>query len=238
MIKLNYLKRIKIFLVYTFFYLISTELAIGQSLTNEIFFDLENGLNNRNMKIIKKYFGNKESKKINARFSKIINDFPNLKWQIENNLEKDYANVKILGSKIMNGKAFILESNFNYYYSFNNGRIENGVIKNHLTTIRNDNNSLDINFAIPNNVLTGSKYDIDIIINKPLEDFVIAGGIKSHQVDSIIEQSIQLEPLVSGGIFKVTRAPAKPGIQIWSGVIAHPDGLISFTKSVNIIEEE
>ena len=237
MIKFNYLKKVKIFLVYTFFYLISTELAIGQSLTNEIFLDLENGLNKGDFKIIKKYFSNKESTKINTRFSKIINDFPNLKWSIKNNLGKDYANVEILGSKFINGKEFILESKFNYYYSFNNGRIENGLIKNHLTTIRNDKNSLDINFVIPNNVLTGSKYDIDIIINKPLEDIVIAGGIKSHQVDSIIEQSIQLEPLVSGGIFKVTRAPAKPGIQIWSGVIAHPDGLISFTKSVNIIEE-
>tara|TARA_Y100001970_G_scaffold294330_1_gene450678 strand:+ start:5299 stop:6027 length:729 start_codon:yes stop_codon:yes gene_type:complete len=242
MIKFKYLIKVKFFLVYTFFYLISTGLANGKSSKNEIFFDLENGLNRRDIKVIRQYFEEKESIKIKKRFSKIIKDFPNAKWEIKNkkaNLSnKNYADVKITGSKLINGKEFILESNFNYYYSFNDGKIDNGHIKNHLTTIRNDKNLVDINFSIPNNVLTGSKYEIDIILNKPLEEGIIAGGIKSHQIDSILENTIKLEPLVSGGIFKVTRAPAKPGIQIWSGIIAHPEGLISFTKTVNILQEE
>ena len=53
----------------------------------------------------------------------------------------------------------------------------------------------------------------------------------------LIQPKIKLEPLVSGGIFKITRAPTKPGTQIWTGIIAHPEGLISFTKTVNIIQE-
>ena len=240
--KFNYFKKVKFLVVYTFFYLISAELAIGQSLSNEILLNLENGLNKRDFGVIQKYFEEKESIKIKNRYSKLIKDFPNSQWEIENKrsikLEKEYANVKISGSKIINGKEFILESNFNYYYSFRNGKIQNGLIKNHLTTIRNDKNLLDITFSIPNNVLTGSQYDIDIIIKKPLEDNIIAGGIKSHQIDSIIKESIKLEPLVSGGIFKVTRAPSKAGIQIWSGIIAHPEGLISFTKTVNILEDK
>ena len=81
------------------------------------------------------------------------------------------------------------------------------------------------------------RYDIDIILNKPLEEVIIAGAIKPHQVNSLFEQEILLEPLASGGIFKMTRAPAKPGIQIWSGIIAHPKGTISFTKSVEIVDE-
>ena len=66
---------------------------------------------------------------------------------------------------------------------------------------------------------------------------IIAGAIKPHQVDSFFEQEILLEPLTSGGIFKMTRAPSKSGIQIWSGVIAHPNGIISFTKSIDIVDE-
>ena len=237
MINSHYLPKLKYFLVYIFFYLISAELAISQSLTNKVLLDLENGLNKRDFGIIKKYFEEKESKKIEDDFTKIIKDFPNSKWTIKNQKDKDYADIAISGSKIVNGKEFILESNFNYYYSLNNGKIKNGLIKNHLTTIRSDKNSLDINFSIPNNVLTGANYDIDIIINNPLEENAIAGGIKSHQVDSIIKQTIELEPLVSGGIFKVTRAPAIPGIQVWTGIIAHKEGMISFTKTVNIIKE-
>ena len=66
---------------------------------------------------------------------------------------------------------------------------------------------------------------------------IIAGAIKPHQENSFFEQEILLEPLASGGIFKMTRAPLKPGIQIWSGFIAHPEGIITFTKSINIVDE-
>ncbi len=238
MIYLTYLKKFKIFFIYIFFYLISAEFAISQSQTNKILSDLENGLNKRDFGVIKKYFGETESKKIKESFANLIKEFPNAKWTIKNNNNKDYADINISGSKFVNGKIFILKSNFNYHYLLKNGKIENGIIKSHLTTIRNDKNLIDINFSIPNNVLTGTNYDIDIIVNNPLENDLIAGGIKAHQVDSIIKPTIKLEPLVSGGIFKVTRAPVKPGMQIWSGIIAHPKGLISFTKTVSIIKEK
>ena len=65
----------------------------------------------------------------------------------------------------------------------------------------------------------------------------MAGGIISHQDGSYLKQKINIEPLASGGIFKTTRASSKPNTQIWSGVIAHPQGIISFTKSVEIVEK-
>ncbi len=79
--------------------------------------------------------------------------------------------------------------------------------------------------------------DEDILRIKPLEEVIIAGAIKPHQVNSLFEQEILLEPLASGGIFKITRAPSKPGMQIWSGIIAHPEGMITFTKSIDIVDE-
>ena len=66
---------------------------------------------------------------------------------------------------------------------------------------------------------------------------IIAGAIKPHQINSFFKQEILLEPLSSGGIFKMTRAPSKPGIQVWSGIIAHPEGMITFTKSINIVDK-
>ena len=125
----------------------------------------------------------------------------------------------------------------NYFFSMVNGKINEGIIKNLFTTIRNDDKKIDISFQIPDRVLTGSKYDIDIILNKPLEEVIVAGAIKPHQVNSFFEQEILLEPLASGGIFKMTRAPSKPGMQIWSGIIVHPKGMITFTKSIDILNK-
>ena len=145
--------------------------------------------------------------------------------------------IKVTGRKIVNGEMHILESDFDYVFSVLNGKIDEGTIKNLFAIIRNDDKKIDISFKIPEKVLTGSKYDIDIILNKPLEEVIIAGAIKPHQVNSLFEQEILLEPLASGGIFKMTRAPSKPGIQIWSGIIAHPEGIITFTKSIDIVEK-
>ncbi|ABO16839.1 hypothetical protein [Prochlorococcus marinus] len=227
--------------LYLFIYLIIPYSAISQTLKIDFARDLENSLNARDLEFIKKNFGNDESQNITKQFSKIINDFPESKWKIKklksNIPNKNFLKIKVFGEKIVNGEIYILNSNFDYLFTVVNGKIDEGLIKNLFTTIRNDNKKIDISFKIPDKVLTGSKYDIDIILNKPLEEVIIAGAIKPHQVNSFFEQEILLEPLSSGGIFKMTRAPSKPGIQIWSGIIAHPEGMITFTKSINIVDK-
>jgi len=240
MFNLNFFRNIG-FPLYLFIYLIIPYSAITQTLEVDFTKNLENSLNNRDLKFIKKNFRNDENQNIQKQFSKIVNDFPNSKWKIKrlksNIPNKEILRIKVSGGKIVNGEMHILESNFDYIFSILNGKIDGGIIKNLFTTIRNDDKKVDISFKIPDKVLTGSKYDIDIILNKPLEEVIIAGAIKPHQVNSFFEQEILLEPLSSGGIFKMTRAPSKPGIQIWSGIIAHPEGIITFTKSIDIVDE-
>ena len=227
--------------LYLFIYLIIPFSARSQTLKVDFIRNLENSLNKRDLEFIKKNFKNDESQNISKQFLKIINDFPDSKWKIKilnsNIPNKDILRIKVVGEKIINGEMHLLESNFDYLFSIINGKIDQGIIKNLFTIIRNDDRKIDISFKIPNKVLTGSKYDIDIILNKPLDEVIIAGAIKPHQVNSLFEQEISLEPLPSGGIFKITRAPSKPGIQIWSGIIAHPEGMITFTKSVDIVDE-
>ena len=229
------------FPLYLFVYLILPYSAITQTLKVDFIRNLENSLNKRDFEFIRKNFRNDENQNIPKQFSKIINDFPDSKWKIKR-LESNFPNkeilrIKVSGRKIVNGEMHILESDFDYVFSVLNGKIDEGTIKNLFTTIRNDDKKIDISFKIPEKVLTGSKYDIDIILNKPLEAVIIAGAIKPHQVNSLFEQEILLEPLASGGIFKMTRAPSKPGIQIWSGIIAHPEGMITFTKSIDIVDK-
>ncbi len=240
MFNLNLFKNIG-FSLYLFIYLIIPYSAITQTLKVDFLRNLENSLNNRDLELIKKNFRNDENKNIPKQFSKIVNDFPDSEWKIKRLKStipnKEILRIKVSGKKIVNGEIHILESDFDYVFSVLNGKIDKSTIKNLFTTIRNDDKKIDISFKIPDKVLTGSKYDIDIILNKPLEEVIIAGAIKPHQVNSFFEQEIQLEPLASGGIFKMTRAPSKPGVQIWSGIIVHPEGMITFTKSIDIVEK-
>lgn len=238
--RINKLPRIGLIL-YFFFYLIFPNLAISQNFKNDILINIQNGLNNRDYKSISEYFEGNEIINLKDKFSKTIKEFPNAKWLIkisDANQNNNYIfHIKFSGSKVINNKEYILNSNFDYKFILVNGKITNGVIKNLLTTVRNDKNKLDIDILIPDKVLTGSNYYLDIIVNNPLDNSIIAGGIKEYQEDSLFDEPIILEPLSSGGLYKVTRAPSKPGSQIWSGMIAHPKGLISFIKTVDILEE-
>ena len=240
MFNLNLFKNIGVPL-YLFVYLIFPYSAITGNLKVDFIRNLENSLNARDLEFFRKNFRNDENQNIQKQFSKIINDFPESKWKIKKLKSdipnKDILRIKVLGEKIVNGEIYILESNFDYLFSIVNGKVEKGIIKNLFTLIRNDDKEIDVSFKIPDKVLSGSKYDIDIILNKPLEGDMIFGAIKPHQVNSFFKQNIPLEPLASGGIFKMTRAPTKPGIQIWSGIIAHPEGMITFTKSIDIVDE-
>ena len=238
--KLNLLKKFGL-VTYLFIYLIFPNLAITENTKIDLIKNLEKSFNSNNLKSIKNIFNDDESLIISKKFSKIIKEFPNAKWKFKRldkqNFNENIFKVKVVGEKKIDGEIYILESNFIYMFSSSEKRIKNGVIKNLLTTVRSDSNKIDIVFKIPDKVLSGTKYDLDIILNEPLGEIIVAGGIKAHQEDSYIEDEILIEPLVSGGIFKTTRAPSKPGIQIWSGVIVHPDGMISFTKSVNIVDK-
>jgi len=240
MFNLNSLRNIGI-PIYLFIYLIFPHSAITQTTKVDLRRNIENALNSRNVKFIKQSFTNEEHLKISKKFSKILQEFPDSKWKIKklksNNPNEEIYQIKVIGKKLVQGEIYILESKFNYLFSAVNGKINQGTIKKLFTIIRSDDKKIDISFSIPDKVLTGTKYDIDIILNDPLEEVIIAGGIKAHQVESFLEPEIDLEPLVSGGIYKMTRAPSKPGIQIWSGIIAHPKGIITFTKSIDIVEK-
>ena len=240
MLYLNLLKKLGIF-IYIIIYLIFPQLAITKNTKVDIRKNLEDALNTRNLELIKSSFKEGENLKILEKFTELIRDFPNSQWKIKKlnnpNSNKKIFDIRVNGMKIVNREIYFLESKFQYLFSTQNEKINKGNIKNLLTTIRNDQNRIDILFRIPEKVLTGKKYDIDIILNEPLGDVIIAGGLISHEDESYLKQKINITPLASGGIFKTTRASYKPATQIWSGIISHPKGIISFTKSVEIVEK-
>ena len=238
MLNLNNLKKSGL-LIYIFIYLIFSNFAIAQIRKVDMEKDLENAFNFKHLKHIENYFKEREIYIISKKFKKLTNEFTDLKWsikEIDTNSGKNVFKIKVFGEKKVNGETYLLKSQFNYLFSMTDNIINEGRIKNLLTTIRNDQNKIDITFKIPNKVLSGTKYDIDIILNEPLGETIVAGGIKSHQNESFIKEDLLIEPLASGGIFKTTRAPSKETTQLWSGLIVHPDGMVSFTKSVDIVE--
>ena len=96
---------------------------------------------------------------------------------------------------------------------------------------------LPISVRLPRVVLTGSRYDVDVIVDQPLGRAVLAGGLIELRADQAVgglPPKIQLEPLAGGGLFKRVQAPQTPGVQTWALMLVHPDGVVTATQRVRV----
>ena len=99
---------------------------------------------------------------------------------------------------------------------------------------------LPLTLLIPDAVLTGARYDVDVVLNEPLGDALVAAGLTALTPEQVRDQrspDIQLEPMGGGGLFKSVQAPFEPGVQTWAAMLVHPDGVITVTKQVRVVEE-
>ena len=107
------------------------------------------------------------------------------------------------------------------------------------TLLRSGTAELPITVQIPDAVLTGSRYDIDVIFEEPLGQAVAAGGLIELTPDQRLEQQsplVQLAPLGGGGLFKQVQAPQRSGVQAWAVMLVHPDGVVTATKQVRVVD--
>ncbi|MFM7314493.1 MAG: hypothetical protein ACKO0M_15245, partial [Cyanobium sp.] len=93
---------------------------------------------------------------------------------------------------------------------------------------------------IPDAVLTGQRYDVDVIFDEPLQGALVAGGIQaltSQQVAAMDSPAVELAAMAGGGLFKSVQAPYTPGTQTWAVLLVHPGGVVSATKRVRVVSD-
>jgi hypothetical protein len=107
--------------------------------------------------------------------------------------------------------------------------------------MRSGENAPTVSLLIPDAVLTGQRYDVDVIFDDPLHGAITAGGIVAltpQQVAEMESPSMELGALGGGGLFKTVQAPLSPGAQTWAVLLVHPKGIISATKRVRVVADK
>jgi len=205
---------------------------------------IEKALNSRDINKLTEFLERNLLMEIEQKFSTFIQEFPNAKWVVKpQGTLKDKRHVMTLSVTAQKKKDFHsykLEAKQKLALDIKEGKVKNYEIIDEYSILKTTNQPIDISLEIPSTALTGSWYEIDIIINKPLESSIIAGSLmllEESQKNVIFKDSLELKPMGSGGLFKLVKAPLNPGIQTWAALIAHPDGIISITKRVRIISE-
>jgi hypothetical protein len=113
------------------------------------------------------------------------------------------------------------------------------VIREH-SLLRTGDAELKVTLQIPDAVLTGQRYDLDVVFDDPLEGAVVAGSIRPVTAGELLRlqtPDLPLEALGGGGLFKTVQAPYQPGTQTWAVLLVHPKGIVAGSKQVRVVAD-
>tara|TARA_Y100001968_G_scaffold332724_1_gene391965 strand:+ start:1592 stop:2347 length:756 start_codon:yes stop_codon:yes gene_type:complete len=206
---------------------------------------LQDNLNKKKTKPFNDFFLDKDSSDLALAYKEFIKKFPDAKWSIKSlNILNDGSHlleIKIHGTRQEDDHLYKMQSVQKIGLNLIGEKIVKKEIISSYSILRSGETYLPVSLIIPDSVLTGTQYELNIIFNEPIEKGMLAGGIANLTTKDILNNKsprIELSPLSSGGIFKLVQAPLNPGKQHWAAIIAHPEGIISITKSVNISSED
>ena len=203
---------------------------------------IETSFNTNNLSMLNDHIEQEIALDIEKKYLLFLKEFPNARWDISPAKElkgnKKSIELLITAKKKVGKQIYSLKTNQKLALDIKNGKIVSRELLSEHSILSTAKRPIDITLQIPDVVLTGSWYDVDIIINKPLKNSIIAGGLmplKETNHTNLLKETIQLRPMGSGGIFKSVQAPLNPGEQRWAAIIAHPEGVVSITKLVKIV---
>ena len=180
---------------------------------------------------------------VQRRYDRFATDFPEALWRVEamDPLADGQSRLRVVvsGTGTVDGQNYRLEASQTLAVRIEAGVMVEEDVLEEQTLLRSGTAELPITVQIPDAVLTGSRYDIDVIFEEPLGQAVAAGGLIELTPDQRLEQQsplVQLAPLGGGGLFKQVQAPQRSGVQSWAVMLVHPDGVVTATKQVRVVD--
>jgi hypothetical protein len=183
--------------------------------------------------------------RLEARRRKLRQQFPDLSWKVSpaaplHNGQPTVA-VKVSGTRRDGAIIYRLDAEQQLVLESHGSHIDGQTVLRERSLLRSGEQSPAVSVLIPDAVLTGQRYDVDVIFDDPLNGAITAGGIVAltpQQVAEMESPSMELGALGGGGLFKTVQAPLTPGTQTWAVLLVHPKGIISATKRVRVVADK
>ncbi len=170
--------------------------------------------------------------------------FPNARWVVTTGPKlrggEPSVMVRVSGTRQQGGSTFRLDTEQRLSLQTDGQRFNGQTIWREQSLLRSGEYSPSVSVRIPDAVLTGQRYDVDVIFDDPLDGAMVAGGLRAispEQVSAMESPRMELAGLLGGGLFKVVQAPQTPGSQTWAVLLVHPKGVVSATKRVRVVSD-
>jgi len=179
------------------------------------------------------------------RFRRFNKRFPETRWAVTPGQAladgRPTVQLAVSGTRQQDGLSYSFKANQRLAFSTQAGLITAQEVLSDQSVLTSSKKPLPISLLIPDTVLTGSRYDVDVVVDQPLGKALLAGGLVAVTPQQVLAQqspNVQLEPLGGGGLFKSVQAPFQPGIQTWAALLVHPDGVITVSKRVQVVNDQ
>jgi len=179
------------------------------------------------------------------RYDALRKRFPDARWQVSPGKAlrdgRSTVQIKVSGSRSEGPYLYRLEAEQLLALGEGGGRLNGQEVIRETSVLRSGSVELPISLQIPDAVLTGQRYDVDVVFDEPLNGALVAGGIApitGPQISASQNPELELAALAGGGLFKIVQAPLEPGSQTWAVLLVHPDGIISTTKRVRVVADK
>jgi hypothetical protein len=181
---------------------------------------------------------------VKRRRQRLREQFPDARWEVKPGPSLRGGQPSVLltvtGTREQGGSVYRLDAEQRLSLQTDGNRFNNQTIWREQSFLRSGENSPPVSLLIPDAVLTGQRYDVDVIFEDPLDGALVAGAIRpisDEQVLAMDSPRLDLAALAGGGLFKVVQAPQTPGVQTWAVLLVHPKGVVTATKRVRVVSD-
>jgi len=150
------------------------------------------------------------------------------------------VNLQVSGSRVLAGSTYRLDAQQTLVFQSDGSQLTGLTLLAESSLLRSGERAVPVVLQIPDAVLTGQRYDVDLIVEDPLDGALVAGGmaaVSPQHVAAMESPPMELGALGGGGLFKTVRAPQAPGSQTWAVLLVHPQGVVSATKRVRVVSD-
>ncbi len=223
------------------FYPLTINSALSKNIDNQFLSNqLEKTLNSNRNDLLKELFVKKSFKKFNKNYIDFQKNYFDTNWSIKtisSDQEKTILDIKITSKTEINDEIYILNSKQIVKIEIFNNKVKSYKIINEESILNSEDSPLVVKIISPDNVLTGERYEMNLIIEKPLDKSLIASGmivLKNNRDINLSNDKFGIKPNQSGGLFKYIQAPLEPGSQTISAIITHQEGIYAITKKIKV----
>ena len=222
-------------------YPLSINTALSKNITNQFLSNhLESRLNQEKNHLLEDLFLPQSFTQFNKQYLEFKKKYQDSKWSIKtisNYPDKAFLDVRIISTREIGDQIYDLNSKQTVKIEKFNNKIKSYEVIKEESILNSKNSPLVIKIISPDKVLTGERYEMNLIIEKPLDNSLIATGmivLENNKNINISNNQFGIIPNQSGGLYKYIQAPLEPGFQTISAIITHPEGIYSITKKIKV----